>query len=68
MRSGELRKNGSRIRLQAQPFQLLALLLQNSGEVVPRDEICSELSDGRYMLYSQLDENNSNIMLVSNFL
>ncbi len=23
--------------------------------------------DGRYMLYSQLDENNSNIMLVSNF-
>ena len=23
--------------------------------------------DGRYMLYSQLDENSSNIMLVSNF-
>ena len=23
--------------------------------------------DGRYMLYSQLDENNSNIMLVNNF-
>src|SRR6266404_5944386 len=43
MRSGELSKNGSRIRLQAQPFQLLALLLQNSGEVVSRDEICSEL-------------------------
>ena|SRR6266404_3762962 len=41
MRSGELRKNGSRIRLQAQPFQLLALLLRNSGEVVSRDEICS---------------------------
>src|SRR5258708_40224458 len=43
MRSGELRKNGSRIRLQAQPFQLLALLLANSGEVVTRDEICRDL-------------------------
>src|SRR6266850_1555792 len=46
MRSGELRKNGSRIRLQAQPFELLALLLRNSGEVVSRDEICSELWPG----------------------
>jgi len=43
MRSGKLRKNGSRIRLQAQPFELLALLLRNSGEVVSRDEICREL-------------------------
>ena len=46
MRSGELRKNGSRIRLQAQPFELLALLLRNSGEVVSRDEICRELWPG----------------------
>jgi Tol biopolymer transport system component/DNA-binding winged helix-turn-helix (wHTH) protein len=29
--------------LQAQPFQLLALLLANSGEVVTRDEICRDL-------------------------
>ncbi len=43
LRSGELRKNGSRIRLQAQPFQLLALLLASSGEVVTRDEICRDL-------------------------
>lgn len=42
-RSGELRKHGSRIRLQAQPFQLLTLLLRNAGEVVTRDEICREL-------------------------
>jgi Tol biopolymer transport system component/DNA-binding winged helix-turn-helix (wHTH) protein len=46
MRSGELRKNGSRIRLQAQPFELLALLLRNSGEVLSRDEICRELWPG----------------------
>jgi Tol biopolymer transport system component/DNA-binding winged helix-turn-helix (wHTH) protein len=43
LRSGEIRKNGIRIRLQAQPFQLLALLLVNAGEVVSRDEICREL-------------------------
>jgi Tol biopolymer transport system component/DNA-binding winged helix-turn-helix (wHTH) protein len=43
LRSGEVRKNGSRIRLQAQPFQLLALLLLNAGEVVSRDEICRDL-------------------------
>ncbi|MGB7281250.1 MAG: winged helix-turn-helix domain-containing protein [Candidatus Acidiferrum sp.] len=43
LRSGEVRKNGSRIRLQAQPFQLLVLLLENAGEVVTRDEICREL-------------------------
>ncbi len=43
LRSGELRKNGSRVRLQAQPFQLLALLLENAGEVVTREEICREL-------------------------
>ena len=43
LRSGELRKHGSRIRLQAQPFQLLVLLLVNAGQVVTREEICREL-------------------------
>ena len=43
LRSGELRKNGSRIRLQAQPFQLLVLLLVNAGQVVTREEICRDL-------------------------
>lgn len=43
LRSGELRKNGHRLRLQAQPFQLLILLLENAGEVVTREEICRHL-------------------------
>ena len=43
LRSAEIRKNGSRIRLQAQPFQLLVLLLENPGDVVSREEICREL-------------------------
>src|SRR6202011_2614878 len=43
LRSGEVRKNGARMRLQAQPFQLLGLLLENVGEVVTREEICRQL-------------------------
>ena len=37
--AGELRKNGARIRLQEQPFQVLAALLQNVGQVVTRDHL-----------------------------
>ena len=36
---GELRKNGARIRLQEQPFQVLAALLQHPGQVVTRDDL-----------------------------
>ncbi len=45
LRSGELRKDGRRVRLQAKPFQLLALLLEHPGEVVSREEICHRLWD-----------------------
>lgn len=37
--AGELRKNGVRIRLQEQPFQVLAALLENAGEIVTRDAL-----------------------------
>ena len=37
--AGELRKNGGRIRLQEQPFQVLAALLENAGKVVTRDDL-----------------------------
>jgi Tol biopolymer transport system component/DNA-binding winged helix-turn-helix (wHTH) protein len=43
LRSGELRKDGRKIRLQAQPFQLLAMLIENAGELVTRDEVCRAL-------------------------
>lgn len=39
----ELRKNGVRIRLQEQPFQLLVALLEAHGEVVSRAELCDRL-------------------------
>lgn len=37
--AGILRKNGARIRLQEQPFQVLTALLQNPGQVVTREEL-----------------------------
>jgi len=43
LRSGELHKEGVKIKLQEQPFRLLALLLENSGEVVTRDELRQRL-------------------------
>ena len=45
LRSGELRKDGRRVRLQAKPFHLLALLLEHPGEVLTREEICRRLWD-----------------------
>src|SRR6476660_2037816 len=37
--SGELWKNGNRVKLQEQPFRLLIILLENAGEVVTRDDL-----------------------------
>lgn len=37
--SGELLKNGRRVRLAQQPFQVLALLLERPGELVTREEL-----------------------------
>jgi TolB-like protein/DNA-binding winged helix-turn-helix (wHTH) protein/Flp pilus assembly protein TadD len=37
--AGELRKHGLRIRLQEQPFQVLAVLLEHPGEIVTREEL-----------------------------
>jgi TolB-like protein/DNA-binding winged helix-turn-helix (wHTH) protein/Tfp pilus assembly protein PilF len=41
--SGELRKNGMRLRLSGQPFQVLAILLERKGEVVSREVLHSKL-------------------------
>lgn len=38
-RTGELRKAGSRIRVQDQPFKVLIALLEHPGEVVTREEL-----------------------------
>ena len=41
--AGELRKNGAKLRLQEQPFRVLVLLLERTGEVVTREEIRQKL-------------------------
>ncbi len=43
MRSGELRKNGIKLRLQGQPFEVLGALLEHPGEVVTREELRQRL-------------------------
>src|SRR5215467_5795388 len=39
----ELHRNGLRVRLQDQPFQVLALLTQRAGEVVTREDLRKHL-------------------------
>ena len=41
--SGELRRNGSTVRLQPQPFQVLLALLHRPGQIVTREELQSAL-------------------------
>ncbi len=43
LHSGELRKNGMRLRLSGQPFQVLAILIERPGEVITREELHSKL-------------------------
>jgi TolB-like protein/DNA-binding winged helix-turn-helix (wHTH) protein/Flp pilus assembly protein TadD len=43
LQAGELRKQGLKIKLQDQPFQILAMLLERPGELVTREEIRQRL-------------------------
>jgi DNA-binding winged helix-turn-helix (wHTH) protein len=50
--TGELRRQGVRIKLNAQPFQVLFMLLERPGQLLTREEICSELwPDGTFVDY-----------------
>jgi TolB-like protein/DNA-binding winged helix-turn-helix (wHTH) protein/Tfp pilus assembly protein PilF len=46
LRTGELRKQGLKVKLHGQPFQVLALLLECPGELVTREEIREKLWPG----------------------
>lgn len=43
LRSGELRKRGMLVRLPAQPFQVLAILLERPGELITREDLRARL-------------------------
>jgi DNA-binding winged helix-turn-helix (wHTH) protein len=50
--TGELRRQGIRIKLNAQPFQVLLMLLERPGELLTREEISRELwPDGTFVDY-----------------
>src|SRR5215472_1306694 len=50
--TGELRRQGVRVRLHAQPFQVLLMLVERQGEVVTREEISRELwPEGTFVDY-----------------
>ena len=47
---GELRRQGLRVKLHAQPFQILSMLLERPTEILTREEICRELwPDGTFV-------------------
>jgi TolB-like protein/DNA-binding winged helix-turn-helix (wHTH) protein/Flp pilus assembly protein TadD len=46
VRAGELRKHGLKVKLQKQPFEVLAMLLKHPGEVVMREELRQKLWPG----------------------
>ena len=39
LKGGELRKRGTRVKLQEQPFQVLVVLIEHAGEVVTKEEL-----------------------------
>jgi DNA-binding winged helix-turn-helix (wHTH) protein len=50
--TGELRRKGLRVKLHAQPFQMLCMLLERPGELLTREEICRELwPEGTFVDY-----------------
>src|SRR5690242_19581238 len=54
VQTAELCRNGSRVVLQDQPFQLLTALLENPGQLVTREELTRRLwPDGTFVDFDQ---------------
>ena len=54
LQTGELRRAGVRVKLQAQPFRVLTLLLERPGEIITRAAIVRELwGDDTYVDFDQ---------------
>ena len=41
--SGDLRRDGTSLKLQPQPTKVLAVLIQHAGEIVSRQELAAEV-------------------------
>jgi DNA-binding winged helix-turn-helix (wHTH) protein len=46
LRTGELFRNGTKIKLQEQPLRVLTCLLERPGEMVSREELCAKVWPG----------------------
>ena len=57
--SGELRKHGVRIKLHDQPFKVLAVLLEQPGEVVSRESLCQRLWPADVFVDSEVGLNSA---------
>jgi TolB-like protein/DNA-binding winged helix-turn-helix (wHTH) protein/tetratricopeptide (TPR) repeat protein len=50
--AGDLRRNGRKVKLQEQPFEILSLLLEHPGEVVTQEQVIAKLwPDGTVVEY-----------------
>ena len=49
----ELRKSGTRLKLQRQPFRILELLLQKPGSLVTREELAGHLLPGLHVCFDR---------------
>jgi cholera toxin transcriptional activator len=50
--TGELRRSGLRVKLHAQPLQVLLMMVERPGEIITREEICGELwPEGTFVDY-----------------
>lgn len=56
--SGEVRKQGHKVRLQEKPFQILVVLLERAGELVPREELHEALWPDNHFV--EFDHNLNN--------
>jgi len=59
LRTEELRKQGLKVKLHGQPFQVLAMLLERPGELVTREEIREKLWPGNTFIDFEHSVNNS---------
>ena len=59
LRTGELRKQGLKVKLHGQPFQVLTLLLERPGELVTREEIQEKLWPGNTFIDFEHSVNSS---------
>ena len=57
--SGELRRQGVRIKLHEQPFKVLVMLVEHQGQVVSREELCQRLWPENVFLDSDVGLNSA---------